>query len=104
MGERFFELAQNKATWEKDRNYLRRGKEHIRQNYFSARVADLWNRLDGSSVSVDIITAFKRKFGKLGRLMRSGLRNKEEEWICLACVIKSESIVPVLVQSRSSCD
>ena len=34
--------------------------------FYSARVVDLWNSLDDSTVSVDTITAFKKKLGKLG--------------------------------------
>ena len=34
--------------------------------YFSARVVDLFNELDDRTVSVDNVTAFKRKLGKLG--------------------------------------
>jgi len=34
--------------------------------HFSARVEDLWNELDDSAVSVDNVTAFKWKLGKLG--------------------------------------
>jgi len=38
------------------------------QKFFSAGVADLWNELDDSrpTVSVDNVTVFKRKLGKLG--------------------------------------
>jgi len=35
------------------------------QKFFSARVVDLWNELD-DTVSVDSVTALKRKLGKLG--------------------------------------
>jgi len=38
----------------------------LRQKFFSARVVDLWNELDDSTVSADSVTAFKRKVGKLG--------------------------------------
>src|SRR6218665_1519690 len=62
--ERFFELAPGKVTRGTDTNYLRKGT--LGQKFFSARVVDLWNALDDSTVSVDNITAFKRKLGKLG--------------------------------------
>jgi len=36
------------------------------QKLFSARAVDLWNELDDSTVSLDNVTAFKNKLGKLG--------------------------------------
>ena len=36
------------------------------QKFFSARVVDMWNGLDDSTVSVNTVSAFKRKLGKLG--------------------------------------
>ena len=33
---------------------------------FSARVVDFWNELDDSTISLDNVTAFKRKLEKLG--------------------------------------
>ena len=36
------------------------------QKFFRARVIDIWNGLDDSTVSVDTVTAFIRKLGKLG--------------------------------------
>ena len=62
--ERFLKLAPSKVTRSTDTNYKER---NIRAEIFlSARVVDLWNELDDSTVSVDNVTAFKRKLGKLG--------------------------------------
>lgn len=36
------------------------------QNYYCARVVDLSNELDDSTISADRVTAFKKKLGKLG--------------------------------------
>jgi len=36
------------------------------QKFFSARVVNFWNEVDESTVSVDNVTAFKRKLGNLG--------------------------------------
>jgi len=41
-------------------------KETLGQKFLSARVVDLWNDLDDNNVSVDNVTAFKKKLGKLG--------------------------------------
>ena len=42
-------------------------KGALEQKFVSAtRDVDLWNGLDDCTVSVDTITAFKRKLGKLG--------------------------------------
>ena len=49
-----------------DTTYLRKGNEHLGQTFFSDKVIDLLNELDDSIVSVDNVTAFKRKLGKLG--------------------------------------
>ena len=40
-------------------------KGTLGQNFFSARVADLWNESDDSTISVENVTAFKRKLGIL---------------------------------------
>src|SRR6218665_3970802 len=45
---------------------FKKRKGTLGQKFFSARVVDLWNELDDSTVSVDNVTAFKRKLGKLG--------------------------------------
>ena len=63
--ERFFKLAASKVTRGIDTNYLRKRKGTFVQKFFSARVVDLWNELDDSTVSVDNVTAFKRKLEKL---------------------------------------
>src|SRR6218665_1218696 len=44
---------------------FKKKKGTLGQKFFSARVVDLWNELDGSIVSVDNVT-FKRMLGKLG--------------------------------------
>ena len=44
----------------------RKGTLGLGQIFFGARVLDLWNELDESTVSVDNVTAFKRELGKLG--------------------------------------
>jgi hypothetical protein len=64
--ERFFELAPNKTTRGHRYKLFKKPKGRLGQKFFSARVVDLWNGLDDSTVSVDTITAFKRKLGKLG--------------------------------------
>jgi len=45
---------------------IKKRKGTLGQKFCSARVVDLWNALDDSTVSVDNATAFKRKLGKLG--------------------------------------
>src|SRR6218665_900382 len=64
--ERFFELALSKGTRGLRYKLFKKRKGTIGQKFFSARVVDLWNELDDSTVSVDNVTAFKRKLGKLG--------------------------------------
>ena len=61
--ESFIELRPNTATWYK---FFMKLKGTLGQLFCSARVVDLWNGLDDSTVSVDTITAFKTKLGKLG--------------------------------------
>ena len=65
MGE-VLELAPNKATRGHRYKLFKKLKGRLGQNFFSARVVDLWNGLDDSTVSVDTITEFKIKLGKLG--------------------------------------
>src|SRR6218665_1935054 len=60
--ERFFELAPSKGTRGHRYKLFKKRKGTIGQKFFSARVVDL----DDSTVSVDNVTAFKRKLGKLG--------------------------------------
>src|SRR6218665_3301523 len=64
--ERFFELAPCKVTRGHRYKLFKKRKGTLGQNIFSARVVDFWNELDDSTVSVDNVTAFKRKLGKLG--------------------------------------
>src|SRR6218665_1051626 len=64
--ERFFELAPSKGTRGHRYKLFKKRKGTIGQTFFSARVVDLWNELDDSTISVDNVTAFKRKLGKLG--------------------------------------
>src|SRR6218665_985195 len=64
--ERFFELAASKGTRGHIYKLFKKRKGTIGQKFFSARVVDLRNELDDSTVSVDNVTAFKRKLGKLG--------------------------------------
>jgi ribonucleases P/MRP protein subunit RPP40 len=64
--ERFFELAPNKATRGHRYKLFKKPRGTIGQRFFSARVVEMWNGLDDSAVSVDTITAFKVKLGKLG--------------------------------------
>src|SRR6218665_3204327 len=64
--ERFFELAPSKGTRGHKYKLFKKRKGTIGQKFFSARVVDLWNELDDSTVSVDNVPAFKRKLGKLG--------------------------------------
>jgi len=64
--ERFFELAPSKVTWRHRGKLFKKSKGTLGHKFFSARVVDLWNELDESTVSVDNVTAFKRELGKLG--------------------------------------
>src|SRR6218665_1639799 len=64
--ERFFELAPSKVTRGHRYKLFKKRKGTLGQKFFSARVVDLWNELEDSTVSVDNVTAFKRKLGKLG--------------------------------------
>ena len=64
--ERFFELAPSKVTRGHRYKLFKKRKGTLGQKFFSAGVVDLWNALDDSTVSVDNVTAFKRKLGKLG--------------------------------------
>ena len=64
--ERFFELAPSKVTRKHRCTLFKKKKGTLGQTFFSARVVDLWNELDDSTFSVDNVTAFKRKLGKLG--------------------------------------
>ena len=64
--ERFFELAPSKGTPGHRYKLFKKRKGTLGQKFFSAGVVDLWNELDDSTVSVDNVTAFKRKLGKLG--------------------------------------
>ena len=64
--ERFFELAPSKGTRGHRYKLFKKRKGTLGQKFVSARVVDLWNELDDSTVSVDNVTAFKRKLGKLG--------------------------------------
>src|SRR6218665_652709 len=61
--ERFFELAPSKVTRGHRYKLFKKRKGTLGQKFFSARVVDLWNALDDSTVSVDNMTAFKRKLG-----------------------------------------
>ena len=45
---------------------FKKRKGTLGKTFFTARVVDLQNELDDSTVSVDNGTAFKRKLGKLG--------------------------------------
>ena len=64
--ERFFELAPSKVTRGHRYKLFKKRKGTLGQTFFSARVVDLWNELDDNTVSVDNVTVFKRKLGKLG--------------------------------------
>jgi len=64
--ETFFELSPNKASRGHRYKLFKKPKGTLGQKFFSARVVDLWNGVDDSTVSVDTITAFKSKLGKLG--------------------------------------
>src|SRR6218665_3398749 len=64
--ERFFELAPSKVTRVHRYKSFKKRKGTLWQKFFSARVVDLWNALDDTTVSVDNVAAFKRKLGKLG--------------------------------------
>src|SRR6218665_1430163 len=64
--ERFFELAPSKGTRGHRYKLFKKRKGTTGQKFFSARVVGLWNELDDSTVSVDNITVFKKKLGKLG--------------------------------------
>ena len=64
--ERFFELAPIKGTRRRRYKLFKKRKGTLGQKFFSARVVDLWNELDDSTVSVGYVTVFKRKLGKLG--------------------------------------
>ena len=64
--ERFFELAPSKGTRGHRYKLFKKRNGTVGQKFFSARVVDLWNEFDDSTVSVDNVTAFKRKQGKLG--------------------------------------
>jgi len=44
---------------------LKKRKGTLGQKFFNARVVDLWNELDDSTVSVDNVADFKRKIAKL---------------------------------------
>ena len=45
---------------------FKKRKGTLAQEFFSARVVDLWNELDDSNVSVDNVTAFKRMLKQFG--------------------------------------
>jgi hypothetical protein len=64
--EKFFELAPNKATRGHRYKLFKKPTGTLGQKFFSARVIDIWNGLDDSTVSVDTVAAFKRKLGELG--------------------------------------
>ena len=64
--DRFFELAPSKVTRGHRYKLFKKRKGTLGPKFFSARVVDLWNALDDSTVSVDNVTAFKRKVVKLG--------------------------------------
>src|SRR6218665_2258864 len=59
--ERFFELAPSKGTLGHRYKLFKKRKGTIGQKFFSARVVDLWNESDDSTVSVENVTVFKRK-------------------------------------------
>src|SRR6218665_904780 len=63
---RFFELAPSKVTRGHRYKLFKKRKGTLGHKCFSARYVDLWNELDDSTVSVDNVTAFKKKLGKLG--------------------------------------
>jgi len=44
---------------------FKKSKGTLRQKFVSARVVDLWTELDDSIISVDNVTAFTGKLGKL---------------------------------------
>src|SRR6218665_3025957 len=64
----FGQLSLQSSTVTRGHRYklFKKRKGTLGQKFFSARVVDLWNALDDSTVSVDNVTAFKRKLGKLG--------------------------------------
>src|SRR6218665_693724 len=64
--ERLFELAPSRGIRVHIYKLFKKRKGTLGQKFFSASVVDLWNELDDSTVSVDNVTAFKRKLGKLG--------------------------------------
>ena len=45
---------------------FKKWKGTLGQKFFNARVVDLWNELDDSTVSADNVTDFNRKLEKLG--------------------------------------
>jgi len=64
--ERFCELASSKVTRGHRYKLFKKWKEALGQKFFSARVVDLWNELDDSTVTAGIVTAFKRMLVNLG--------------------------------------
>src|SRR6218665_141154 len=66
QSEIFFGLAPSKVTRGHRYKLFKKRKGTLGQKVSSARVVDLWNALDDSTVSVDNVKAFKRKLGKLG--------------------------------------
>ena len=64
--EGFFELAPSKETRGHRYKLFKKRKGTLGQKFFSARALDLWKELDDSTISVDNVTVFKRKLGKLG--------------------------------------
>src|SRR6218665_487166 len=64
--ESFFELTPSKVTRGHRYKLFKKRKGTLGQKFFSARVVDIWNELDDCTVSVDNVTVFKRKLGKLG--------------------------------------
>jgi len=57
--ERFFYLTPSKVTRRHRYKFCKKWKGTLGQKFCSARVVDLWNELDDSTVSVDNVTAFK---------------------------------------------
>ena len=79
--ERFFELAPKKVTRGHIYKLFKKRKGTLGQKFFSARVVDLWNALDDSTVSRAV-----KKGGEAGKNSRAPRSHGGPELWCVKCL------------------
>lgn len=85
-------ISKNKATRSHRYKVFKKTERTLEQKFFSGRLVDKWNGLDNSTVSVDGVTASKRK-----------LENWDIESSMLIAVILTQNRINVFLTIKNSC-